>query len=218
MAGHRAAANSPASPQTGTPSRSRHRSLLDARRSRSAAACRAASQSGSLLALPLPVRAANDALRARPSAASNGSPSRVQAPGEPHRRCRRAGGNAPPPTPLVHSAFAADRDRDMLSNRPLTNIDELSCGCIPAHRRSVEPPTPALSTAASPRPRPASASPPSAVTPPAKQVAPNPPLSTLLLSEGVHLSMSPKPQFHLSPDTVVALHKIDELLRGMGRN
>src|SRR5262249_28643971 len=184
MAGHRAAANSPTSPQTGTPSRSRHRSLLGARRSRSAAACRAASQSGSLLALPLPVRAANDAPRARPSAASNGSPSRVQAPGEPHRRCRHAGGNAPPPTPLVHSASVADRDRDTLSNRPLTNIDEPSSGCIPAHPRSVEPPTPpadppppAPSTAASPRPRPASASPPSAVTPPAKQAAPNPPLS-----------------------------------------
>src|SRR5215469_17252333 len=86
-------------------------------------------------------------------------------------------GNAPPPTPLVHSASVADRDRDTLSNRPLTNIDEPSCGCIPAHLRSVEPPTPAPSTAASPRPRPASASPPSAVTPPAKQAAPNPPLS-----------------------------------------
>src|SRR5262249_1444874 len=65
--------NSPAWPPTGPPSRSRHRSLLGARRSRSAAACQAASQSGSLLALPLPVRGANHAPRARPSAASNGS-------------------------------------------------------------------------------------------------------------------------------------------------
>src|SRR4029077_17736840 len=37
---------------------------------------------------------------------------------------------------------AEGHDRDTLSNRPLTNIDEPSCGCIPAIRRSpIEEPT-----------------------------------------------------------------------------
>src|SRR5262245_53768597 len=51
---HRAAASSPASPQTGTLSHSRRRSPPAARQNRSAAACPAASQSESLHANPCP--------------------------------------------------------------------------------------------------------------------------------------------------------------------
>src|SRR5919108_3430950 len=174
---HRAAASNPASPQTGTPSQSHRRSSPGARQSRSATACPAASRSESLPALPPPVHAAGDALPARPSAGSTGSPSPARAPAEPHRRCRHAGGTAPPPTPPAHSASAAAPRRDRPPSRPPPDTGEPSYGCTPAPPRSVAHPTPTPSAAASPRPPPASASPLSAVTPPAKQAASNYPLS-----------------------------------------
>jgi hypothetical protein len=61
-------------------------------------------------------------------------------------------------------------------------------------------PHPTPSAAASLRPPPASASPLSAVTPPAEPV-PFLPSSDPLLSEGVQFSMSPSVQFYLSPDS-----------------
>src|SRR6516162_10997097 len=60
---------------------------------------------------------------------------------------------------------------------PLPNTGERSYGCTPVLRRSAARPIPTPSAAALPRPLPASASPPSAVNPPAKQAAPNRPSS-----------------------------------------
>src|SRR5215471_4402080 len=168
---HRAAASSPASPQTGTPLHSRRRLPPAARQNRSAAVCPAASQSESLPALPPPVRAAGDAPPAPPFAGSTGSPSPARAPAEPHRRCRRAGENARSPTPPTHSASAAAPVRDKLPSRPRPDTDGPSCGCTPTRPRSVAHPTPTPSAAALPRPPPAFASPLSAVTRPAKQAA-----------------------------------------------
>src|SRR5215472_18982143 len=198
---HRAAASSPASPQTGTLSHSRRRSPPAARQNRSAAACPAASQSESLPALPPPVRAAGAAPPTPPSAGSTGSPSPARAPVEPHRRCRHAGGNARPPTPPAHSASVADPVRDRLPSRPRPDTGGPSCGCTPARLRSAAHPTPTPSAAASLRPLPASASPLSAVTPPATQAALILPLSDPPLSEGVQLLMSPRVQFYPSPDS-----------------
>ncbi len=61
---------------------------------------------------------------------------------------------------------------DKAPNRPAPRNAEPSCGCSPAPSRSANCPTRALSAAASPRPRPASASPPSAATPPRMKAAP----------------------------------------------